>query len=187
MSASPGDITDALVRIQLGDSNGHSRLARLVHVELRRLAGFHMRKEPPGHILQPSALVNEAFLRLMDQDAPFADRQHFFSVASQVMRRILVDYARKHRAAKRGGGAVPEELNAAVAASGGVRAWEILSLHEALLRLSEIDERQARIVEMRYFGGMPDEEIAQALGVSVRTVLRDWRSARAWLHAQLSE
>lgn len=187
MAATPGEITEALIRLKKGDSSIQSRLATLVYGELRIIAGRHMRRESPGHVLQPSALVNEAFLRLVDQNRGFENRGHFFAIASSLMRRILVDYARKQQASKRGGSALHISFADAERTSGETTKYiEMLSLHGALSRLSIVDERQAKIVEMRYFGGMSDQEISDTLGVSVRTVLRDWRCARAWLHSELS-
>jgi RNA polymerase sigma factor (TIGR02999 family) len=184
----PGEITEALAQLRKGDSSAQSRLAPLVYAELRRIAGRYMKQEALGHILQPSALVNEAFLRLVDHQKAFENRGHFFALASALMRRILVDYARRSHAAKRGPGIVHLDLGEVEhQAATSFRSAEMLSLDEALLRLSNVDARQAQIVEMRYFGGMSDEEIADALGLSARTVKRNWRSARAWLHAQLSK
>jgi RNA polymerase sigma factor (TIGR02999 family) len=182
----PGEITEALARLRDGDTSARSRLAPLVYAELRRIAARHMLREAQGHILQPSALVNEAFIRLVDREKAFENRGHFYSLASSLMRRILVDYARAGQAAKRGPGIMHVDLSEAEhTVAAGMRSYEMLALDEALSRLSKVDERQARIVEMRYFGGMSIEEIAEALVLSPRTVKRDWRSARAWLHAEL--
>jgi len=188
MSGGSGEITEVLAKLRNGDAAARSRLAPLVYAELRRIAGRHMTREARGHILQPSALVNEAFIRLVDREIPFENRGHFFALASALMRRILVDYARLGHAAKRGADAIHVDIaEADRLAATGLRSDEMLALDEALSRLSNVDERQAHIVEMRYFGGMSNEEIADALGLSPRTVKRDWRSARAWLHAELSK
>ena len=187
MQSGPGEITKVLQRMRSGDSAAKSELASMVYEELRRLARAHMRREAPGHLLQPSALVNEAFIRLLAQDDGFENRGHFFALASSLMRRILVDHARNHLAAKRGGNVIHVDFTFAETRAGlSMRSEEMLSLDDALSRLSQLDERQCRVVEMRFFGGMKDQEIASALGVTVRTVLRDWTSARAWLHAELT-
>lgn len=187
MQRGPGEITKVLQRMRSGDTDAKSELASLVYEELKRLAKAHMRRESPGHLLQPSALVNEAFIRLLAQNDGFENRGHFFALASSLMRHILVDHARHHLAAKRGGNAVHVDFTFAETKAGlSMRSEEMLSLDAALSRLTQLDERQSRVVEMRFFGGMQDQEIAAVLGVTVRTVLRDWSSARAWLHAELT-
>jgi RNA polymerase sigma factor (TIGR02999 family) len=158
----------------------------LMYRDLHTRARHYMQRERRDHTLQPTALVHEAFLRLMrDQDADLRSRTHFLAMASIVMRRVLVDHARERAAAKRTGGKARVELHDAVAAQ-QPRSDEMLALDEALTRLAACDARQARVVEMIFFGGMTEEEAADALTVSTRTVKRDWRSARAWLHAQMA-
>jgi RNA polymerase sigma factor (TIGR02999 family) len=156
-----------------------------VYPDLYRLARQYMSRERPDHTLQPSALVNEAYIRLGSvEGSEWPSRSHFFAMASTMMRRILVDYARERRASKRGGEARRTELDARIS-----QPWvdldELLLIDAALTRLATWDARQSRIVEMRFFGGMTEEEIAKLLDVSVRTVKRDWTAARAWLHTQL--
>jgi RNA polymerase sigma factor (TIGR02999 family) len=164
-------------------------LLPLVYGELRRLAGSFMAREPVGHTLQPTALVHEAYLRLVDQTrASFTGRTHFLAVGAQVMRRLLIDHARKRDAAKRGLGwrrvTLGPGSDAPVAEA--LSAEDLLSLDAALNKLAELDERQARIVTLRFFGGLTVDEVAEAVGVSTRTVESDWRHARAWLRVELS-
>jgi RNA polymerase sigma factor (TIGR02999 family) len=191
MSAPQGDITVLLAGLRHGDRAAESQLASLVYGELRRIAARFMRRERSDHTLQATALVNDAYLKLMAQDKDWQNRAHFFAVASSLMRRILVDHARSHHAAKRGGGAVKVDLDQPDGNSGLIftpkRSEELLALDEALSRLNQMDERQFRIVEMRFFGGMTDQEIAEVLGISIRTVVREWVLARAWLHSELSK
>jgi RNA polymerase sigma-70 factor, ECF subfamily len=191
MDAPQGDITALLAGMRKRDCAAESRLASLVYGELRRIAARYMRRERSDHTLQPTALVNDAYMRLMAQDKDWQNRAHFFAVASSVMRRILVDHARARHAEKRGGDAVKVELDRPDANPGLVfspeRSEQILALDEALSRLMRLDERQCKIVEMRFFGGMTDQEIADVLVISVRTVVREWVLARAWLHAELSK
>lgn len=185
MSESPGDITQRLR--ELGDSRGAAadELFRLVYDELRRIAAAQLRKERPGHTLTPTALVHEAYMKLVDQTrVDWKNRAHFFAISARAMRRILIDYARKRRAAKRGGGeplvtlgTVPDERT--------TRLDELLALDEALDRLHDLDERRAKVVELRFFAGLRHREVGEALGVSEPTVRRDWRLARAWLSTQL--
>lgn len=182
-----GEITAVLARVREGERQAEEDLARLVYADLRRIAVGYMRRESAGHTLQPSALVNEAFVKLVKQVNPFEDRQHFFAMASSWMRRILVDHARKKKALRHGGGQVHVRLGEDGFEAGiPARDLDVLAIDAALDRLAQLNERQARVVEMRFFGGMQDQEIANALGVTVRTVLRDWRAARAWLHAELA-
>jgi len=158
----------------------------LVYAELRRLASGYLRRENPAHTLQTTALVHEAYLRLVDQTrTDWKDRAHFMGVAAQLMRRVLVDHARTRLAAKRGGGALRVGLDENVA-GGGERLADLLALDGALVRLAAMDPEQSRIVEMRYFSGLSIEETAEAMGVSPRTVKREWRSARAWLYSELA-
>ncbi|MEK7403662.1 MAG: sigma-70 family RNA polymerase sigma factor [Acidobacteriota bacterium] len=178
----PGDVTVLLGELKRGDKDALARLLPLVYRELRRLAGHYMRDERASHTLQPTALVHEAYLRLAGQDrADWRNRAQFMGVAAQLMRRILVDYARERLAAKRTPGALDLDLGAS-----GENTQEVLAVNEALDRLAQLDPQQGRVVEMRYFGGLTVEETAEALGVSPRTVKRDWAMAKAWLRAELS-
>lgn len=158
----------------------------LVYQELRRLASYHLNRESSSHTLQPTALVNEAYLRLVKQDqATWNDRSHFFAIAARMMRRILVDHARGHLAAKRGAGAAKLTLDEAV--NVGQRSdAELIEVDQALERLAALDAQQAQVVELRFFAGLSVEEAADVLGISPATVKRDWASARAWLHRELS-
>jgi RNA polymerase sigma-70 factor (ECF subfamily) len=168
-----------------GDTEAQDLVFRLLYQRLRQIAVHHMRGERAGHTLQPTALVHEAYLKLIrGEERQWQDRGHFLAVASQVMKCILVDYARKHRAQKRDVGAVCEPLEGQSVSVYGEDV-QVLDLDNALAKLAERDPRQARIVEFRYFGGMNEEEISYVLGVHVRTVRRDWKSARAWLYGEL--
>jgi RNA polymerase sigma factor (TIGR02999 family) len=159
----------------------------LVYRELRRLAHGHLRNERPDHTLQTTALVHEAYLRLVDQQEPnWKNRAQFFAVAAQMMRRILVDYARARHYAKRGGGAQQVELDEAMVVSRD-RAAEVVALDEALTRLAELDSRKSRLVELRFFGGLSIEETAEIMGVSPGTVMRDWTLAKAWLQREMTQ
>ena len=162
------------------------QLVPVVYRELHRIASHQMRGERPGHTLQPTALVHEAFLRLVDQDrTDWQTRAHFFAVAAQLMRRLLVDYARRRTAAKRG---VAVTLDQEILNRPGVdRTEEILEVDQILGRLNELDPRQARIVELRYFGGLSVEETAEVMGISARTVKGDWAMAKGWLRSQLAD
>lgn len=162
-----------------------AELFPVVYSELRRLAGSILRGESASHTLQATALVNEAYLKLMGaEEANFQSRSHFFAVSARIMRQIIVDYARKRLAGKRGGGAKKLELKEALVVCDG-NSDELLALHEAMEALEAFDERKARVIEMRYFSGMTGEEIAEALGVSVPTVTRELRVGQAWLAARL--
>ena len=183
-------ITEALYALRTGAPDAMDRLAPLVYEQLRRIAHRQLRAEPVGHTLSTTALVHEAYLKLVDQTrAEWQDRGHFFAVASGAMRRILVDYARRYRAARRGGGddgapVRPISLdNTEIPAA--ERADALVALDEALERLGRLDERQARVVECRFFGGLTEEETAAALGISQRTVAREWVTARGWLFQEL--
>ncbi len=177
---SPKDVTQLLIAWGDGDEAALDALMPLVYEELRRVAGRQLRRESPGHTLQTSALVSEAYLRLVDQRrVQWQNRAHFFGVAARLMRRILVDHARGHARTKRGGGAVRVSLSEA--ASGARQAAELVALDDALTGLAEVDPRKSRIIEMKFFGGLTTEEVAEALGVAPRTVEREWRKARAWL------
>jgi RNA polymerase sigma factor (TIGR02999 family) len=181
-----GEITNLLLKLRAGNRDAEVELMSQVYSELRRIAGASMRRERPNHTLQPTELVNEAYLRIVGQPSKeWKDRAHFFAVASQVMRCILVDYARARTADKRGGGAVKLNIDE-IQVAFDVRSEEVLDLHNALDRLAEWDPRQSRVVELRIFGGLNLEEIAEVLGTSTRTVKRDWRLARAWLYGQMT-
>ena len=180
MSA-PSEITCLLIAWSDGDRAALERLMPLIERELHRIARHYMRRENPGHTLQTTALVNEAYFRLVDQKrVRWQNRAHFFAIAAQIMRRILLNYARDRHRAKRGGGAVQVSLSE-VAAVGEWRSAELIALDEALVRLAECDPRKARVVELRHFGGLTAAESAEVLGVSVITVERDWSAAKAWL------
>jgi RNA polymerase sigma factor (TIGR02999 family) len=181
----PHDITELLLSWSGGDRDAPAKLMPLVYDELRRLARDHLRRERPGHTLQPTALVNEVYLRLVDQRrVSWQTRAQFFGLAAQLMRHVLVDHARSRAAAKRGGPAHKLSLDEACMAPEEVAA-ELVALDEALVRLAAVDERKSRVVEMRFFGGLSVEETAEALGVSDKTVMRDWRIAKVWLHREL--
>jgi RNA polymerase sigma factor (TIGR02999 family) len=186
MPESPGEVTLLLAEMKRGNSEALPKLIPLVYHELKRLAAHFLREEREGHTLQPTALVNEAYLRLAGQKAGFQNRAQFMAVAAQLMRRILVDYARQRVAAKRGGGEMPLVLENAEIAGGVEQSEEMLAVDEALARLAELDAQQARVVEMRYFGGMTVEETAEAMDISPRTVKREWAMAKAWLRVEIS-
>ena len=180
----PAQVTDLLVAWSQGDKQAYDRLVPLVYDELHRLAHRYMSGERPGHTLQTTALVDEAYLRLVNQKVHWQNRSHFFAIAAEVMRRILVDYARKRRYAKRGGNAQKVELDEAMLMA-RERSSELIALDEALTRLAEFDERKSRVVELRFFGGLSVEETADVLNISVNTVKRDWSTARAWLYKEV--
>jgi RNA polymerase sigma factor (TIGR02999 family) len=179
-------ITDLLIQWREGDRAALDRLVSLVYKELRRMAGYYMRRRRPGDTLQTSALINEAYLRLVDhKNMRWQNRAHFFAVAAQAMRRILVDHARARNAAKREGGGLKVSLDQA-ADLFQQRSEELIMLDDALKELALFDARKNRIVELRYFGGLSVEETAQVLGVSAVTVKREWRAARLWLLRAMS-
>ena len=181
------DVTEILHEWSGGDRDAPERLMPLVYDEMRRLARSFLARERDGHTFQPTALVNEAYLRLVDQTrVNWQNRAHFYGIASSMMRRVLIDHARAHATEKRGGVAVHLSIDD-VQVPVEKRAASFLALDEALEKLAQIDQRKARIVEMRFFGGLSDEEIAEVLGVSSRTVLRDWKTARLWLYRELSQ
>lgn len=185
MPESPGEVTQLLAGLRQGDAGAGDRLLPLVYAELRQLAGKYMRGERQNHTLQPTALVNEAYLQMMGGRAgDWQSRAHFIGVAARTMRHLLVDHARAQRAEKRGGGLEAITINEELA-GGTDRAIDILELHQALEKLAERDPKQVQIVEMRFFGGLNNEEIAEILQVSARTVIREWNIARAWLFGQL--
>jgi len=178
-------LTALLARWSHGDAAAREQLLGLVYDELRVLAGSYMRRERDDHTLQPTALVHEAFLRLSQGAAvSWNDRAHFFRVAAQAMRRVLIDHARKVRSDKRGQGMKNQLLEGQIAIAG--LDVDLLALDQALQRLAKLDARLLQVVELRFFGGLKIEEIAELLDVSARTVKRDWRSARAWLLAELA-
>jgi RNA polymerase sigma factor (TIGR02999 family) len=178
-------VTQLLVAWSNGDELALVALTPLVYDELRRLAHSYMRRENSGHTLQSTALVHEAFLRLVDQRVQWNSRAHFFGIAAQMMRRILVDHAKARFASKRGAGATRIELDENLITP-GERSVDLLALDEALERLSKIDSQRGRIVELRFFGGLSNEESALILGISPATVQRQWCGARAWLFHELS-
>ncbi len=178
-------ITQMLLDWSEGDQAALERVTPLVYSELHRLAHHFMNRERAGHMLQTSALVNEAYLRLIDQrNVKWNSRAHFFAIAAQMMRRILVDYARRNRYAKRGAGAVHVSLTQAELVSNEPTA-EVTALDEALTRLESIDPQQARVVELRFFGGLTIKETAEAMKISVDMVKREWSTARAWLYREM--
>lgn len=186
MCATPGEVTNLLFELKQGNKEAEGLLIPLVYRELRRIAAGYLRRESASHSLQPTALVHEAYLRLTEvKEIDWEGRSHFFAVAATIMRRILIDHARASRARKRGGGWDAVSLNEAVLPS-PERSSELLALDEALTRLAGLDARQAKIVEMRFFAGMSEEEAGESLGISARTVKRDWRIAKAWLFKELS-
>src|SRR3954468_185926 len=185
-AASQQQITQLLSDWRGGDANAFEKLIPLVQPVLQQLAHRYMSKERPGHTLQTTLLVNDAYLQLADRTHPdWQNRAHFFAVAAQLMRRIMVDHARQRQALKRGGGALKVTLDEAAHAV-EERAVELLALDEALEKLAAFDKRKADVVEMRYFGGLTMEEIAEVLKVHVNTVTREWSAARAWLFGTLS-
>jgi RNA polymerase sigma factor (TIGR02999 family) len=187
----PGDITRLLADFARGDSDATEKLATLVYGQLRQLAAAQLRHERPGHSLQPTLLVHEAFLSLMDGKRPsIRNRSYFFALAARCMRRFLVDHARKKKAAKRGGGLETVVLNEELVldeklAYSSDQSHQLLALDKALRRLEKLDERQARIVEMRFFAGMTTQETAKVVGIGVTTVKKEWDLAKAWLRREL--
>lgn len=178
-------VTDLLIAWNGGDSSALERLIPLVEAELRRIARYHMRRESPAHTLQTTALVNEVYLKLVDQThARWHNRAHFFAVAAQLMRRILVDHARRNMRNKRGGGAADLPLDK-VAVLSTEKSAELLALDEALSRLAELDPLKARIVELRHFGGLSVKETAEVLKISEVTVIRHWGLAKSWLRREV--
>ncbi len=179
------NITEILDRWSNGEQSALDELVPLIYKELRRLAGNYIRRERHSHTLQPTALINEVFLRLIDQEnIKWQNRAHFFGIAARLMRRILVDHARVHQAAKRGGGQYSLSLSKAdrVASQSSVN---LLTLHLTLQRLEELDQQQSQIVELRFFGGLTIAETAEVLSVSHATIEREWKMARAWLRHEL--
>ena len=186
-SVSQHRVTELLAQWSHGDNAALAELSPLVYEEVRRLAHRHMEGQRSGHTLQTTALVNEAYLRLADQTNPrWQNRVHFFAVAARAMRQILVSYARNQRAQKRGGGAVKVELDEAALVS-PQQSKEIVDLHEALERLAALDSRKAQVVELKYFGGLNYDEMAEVLKISRVTVRRDWEFAKVWLYTELRD
>ena len=179
------DITVLLQKVKVGDAHAASDLMPLIYQELHAVAARHMQRERPNHTLQPTVLVHEAFLQLAQEDVvDWQNRAHFFAIASRAMRRVLIDHARAAKADKRPGGHQQVSLHEAMQVTD--QSIDVLALNEALDRLAALDPRQAQVVEMRFFAGLSFEEIAEVLGVSLRTAKRDWTISRAWLHAELS-
>ena len=180
------DISGLLTAWSRGDEQALNDLVAVVYPELRRIARQQLRQQPPDHTLESAALANEAYLKLLRASGiRCEDRAHFFALCAQVIRTILVDHARRHRSAKRGGDAVRIPLDEAVLGS-RARGVDVLALDDALASLSKIDSRKGRVVELRYFGGLSVEESAEVLGVSPETVMRDWKMAKVWLFRELT-
>jgi len=187
MATSPHDVTRLLKKWSGGDQSALDQLMPLVHQELRRMAHQYMQREKPGNMLQTTALVNEAYMKLVDQtQIDWQSRSHFFGIAARLMRRILVDQARNQHRLKRGGHALQISLSEAESVL-HEQAVNVIALDDALTTLAEINSRQSEIVELRFFGGLSIEETAKVLGVSPGTVMRDWTYARAWLLRELRE
>lgn len=185
-AAGQGALTQLLIAWSQGDGRARELMTPLVYDELRRLAAGYLRRERPGHTLQPTALVHEAYMRLIDQRrVDWSNRAQFIGLAAVMMRRVLVNYARDRIAGKRGGGSKRVPLTVAGERVGAPEI-NVLDLHDALDRLAELDERKSRIVELKFFGGLTMDEIAESLGVSRATVEREWKFTRAWLHRALS-
>lgn len=183
---SPHEITQLLAEWSNGNQTALDKLYPLVYDELHKMANRYMKRERKDHTLQTTALINEAYVRMVDQkNVHWENRAHFFAISAQIMRRILIDHARRHHYAKRGGGALKVSLDETAIVAGDP-ASDMLLLDEALNRLAEIDPRRGQVVELRYFGGLNNEEIAGVLKISENTVTRDWNMARAWLYQELS-
>jgi RNA polymerase sigma factor (TIGR02999 family) len=181
------DVTQLLINWSRGDQAALERLMPLVYGELRRLAAAYLRRERSNHTLQSTALVNEAFLRMVQQhEVQWRNRAHFYGIAAQMIRRILVDYARSQHAEKRGSGAVKLELDEAMAVAQTAPDVDLLALNDALDRLTLLDERQSRVVELRFFAGLSIEETAEVLHLSPASIKREWQTARAWLYREMS-
>jgi len=187
LSSLPNDVTQLLTNWSKGDKSALEKLIPVVHAELRRLAKHYMSRENSGHTLQTSALINEAYIRLVDlQSVEWQNRTHFFAVAAQLMRHILIDHARRHRYAKRGGGAHKVSLDEVMIAN-DTRAEELVALDDALKNLATLDLRKSQIIELRFFGGLTIEETAEVMKISSITVTREWRLAKAWLRRAMNE
>lgn len=185
-SSETQEVTRLLQCLNAGDRDAVDALVPIVYSELRKLAGHYLKSERAGHTLQPTALVHEAFLKLVEQETQWQNRTHFFAMAANIMRRILVDYARSYTAEKRGGDVEKVVLEDAFVFVKEKPA-EMLALNEALEDLAKIDPRRAKVVELKFFGGLNNEEIAQVLDVHSNTVLRDWNLARAWLKTRMQD
>lgn len=186
MGSGPGEVTQLLVELRSGNSDAESKLIPLVYAELRRLAARYLRGERGDHTLQPTALVHEAYLRLTKlQKMDWQSRSHFFATAAILMRRILVDHARAQRAKKREGFREAISFDEVLVVSRG-RSAQLIALDDALVRLASLDARRSKIVELRFFGGLSEEETGAVLGISARTVKRDWRVAKAWLYNEVN-
>jgi RNA polymerase sigma factor (TIGR02999 family) len=186
MNPSSSNVTQMLQKWGNGDREAFDKLLPIVYEELRRQAARYLRRERPGHTLQTTALIHEAYLRLIDQrSVRWQNRAHFFAISAQLMRRILVDHARSRQAAKRGGSNIKLPLEEEMIASAG-REVDMVALDEALERLAAMDPQQSRVVELRFFSGLSVDETAEVLGVSTRTVKRDWNVAKAWLRREIS-
>jgi RNA polymerase sigma factor (TIGR02999 family) len=185
MSPEPGGVSDLLRAWGQGDMRAREDLMPLVYRELRRRAGAYLRNERRNHTLQPTALVHEAYVRLVDQDVTWQNRAQFFGVAAQMMRRILVDHARRHHAAKRPGAGAKVTLDDRIGVAKPYEC-EILWLDQALRDLTGVDARQAEIVELRYFGGLSEDEVATLMSISRATVTREWQTARTWLYRRMT-
>jgi RNA polymerase sigma-70 factor, ECF subfamily len=185
----PPDVTQLLARWRAGAPNADDELIEVVHGELRRIAASYLRRERGSHTLQPTAVVNEAYIRLLPQRSiSWENRSHFYGIAAQMMRRVLVDHARKRHAAKRSSGMdEPVSISGVPAPAPGMDEVEVLEIHEALEALAKLDARQAKIVEMKYFAGLTIEQIAEVLQMSVATVKRDWTSAKAFLRHRMTQ
>ena len=187
MPAPDGEVTLLLTELREGNQEAANRLMPLIYSELRRMAGSYMQRERPGHTLQATALVNEVYMRLAGgESAPWQNRAHFFGIAAHAMREVLLDYARRHIAGKRGGkDAHKVEIDVELR---GVspKIENVIAIDEALERLARIDPRQSRLIELRFFAGLSVEEAAEVMGVSPMTIKREWRSAKAWLHRELA-
>ncbi|MEM7414861.1 MAG: ECF-type sigma factor [Gemmatimonadota bacterium] len=184
-SGSKGDVTRLLEAISEGEETAADSLLSLVYHELKAVAAAHLRTEDDGHTLQPTALVHEAYLRLVDQHTPPRRRTHFFAIAAQAMRRVLIDHARRRKALRRGGGQQTTLHDDHLVTDG--EPVDMLALHAALEKLAETHERQAKAIELRYFGGLDGRQAAEVLGVSVVTVKRDWQYGRAFLYRELAD
>lgn len=180
------EVTRLLVNYSNGDQQALEQLLPLVYNELRRLAAGYLRREREDHTLQPTALVHEAYLRLLGQEVEWKNRAHFFGVAANMMRRILVDHARQHQAEKRGSGDVKIALDEAINLS-SERAADLLALDDALTALAEFDPQKSRMIELRYFAGLSVEETAQVLGISIATFSRQWKTTKAWLYREITK
>jgi|SRR5580700_3951847 RNA polymerase sigma-70 factor (ECF subfamily) len=185
MDSGPREVTQLLAKLSAGNSEASSRLINLVYSELRAMAGRCMRRERPDHTLQATALVHEAYLRLAGQGIQWQSRGHFFGIAARVMRRVLLDYAREHRAKKRGGAAARVTLDDGLLVTED-HLENVLILDESLMKLAAVDPQQSRLVELRFFAGMTVEETSEVMGISTATVKREWSHAKAWLHREMT-